>query len=585
MKRTMFLIAVLLAVTVSSLWTQTTFIQSNGYEYKETRNSDNTITIYMSGEYKGDLIIPSSLYGIKVTGIAKNGFMNYFGMIKLTSVVIPNTITFIGESAFFAQDKIKELTIPASVKRIDAEAFYSTKISKLVIPASLSPGTNGQLGNSSKGAFDGKYYEEKTGFIIILPAGMDGLVIKNNFGQSLANYYVNQGKAAGIYAKDGSTWSKITQQELTRRETAQKEAEKKANEPWTYASSGEANYKNGNYDQAIADYTQAIRLKPDYTYFYSDRAEVYMKKGDYDKAIADYTEAIRLHKKDEYLYQPYEKRAKAYMKKGDYDNAIADYTEAMQLSKFTYYCERAEAYMKKGDYNQAHADIDKELKRYPKSQEAKDLDAELKKLEEAARKEAARKAELDPNTHFNRGKTNYDKKDYDRAITDFTKAIQLDPDYVEAYKYRALAYYEKGNYDKVFADCNETIQRGNSTIKTSAYVIRANTYVKIGDYDKAIDDCTEVIQLNPNYADAYTSRAVAYGKRNKKGDVDKVIADCDEAIRINSNSASSYAERGWAYFQKRKYKEARADANAALRLDSKFQRAKDLDEELKKKKK
>ena len=50
----------------------------------------------------------------------------------------------------------------------------------------------------------------------------------------------------------------------------------------------------------------------------------YAKKGDYDKAIADYTEAIRLDPKDAAAYY---NRGTSYAHKGDYDKAIADYTE------------------------------------------------------------------------------------------------------------------------------------------------------------------------------------------------------------------------------------------------------------------
>ena len=54
----------------------------------------------------------------------------------------------------------------------------------------------------------------------------------------------------------------------------------------------------------------------------------YANKGDWDKAIADCSEAIRLNPK---LAVVYGYRGFAYDSKGDYDNAIADYTEAIRL--------------------------------------------------------------------------------------------------------------------------------------------------------------------------------------------------------------------------------------------------------------
>ena len=45
-----------------------------------------------------------------------------------------------------------------------------------------------------------------------------------------------------------------------------------------------------------------------------------------------------------------------------------------------------------------------------------------------------------------------DKGDYDRAIADFDQAIQLKPDYADAYYNRGIAYHDKGDYDRAIAD-------------------------------------------------------------------------------------------------------------------------------------
>ena len=65
------------------------------------------------------------------------------------------------------------------------------------------------------------------------------------------------------------------------------------NDARSYYNRGAAYYKNGDYDNAVADYTQAIELSLDGAYYaYLGRAEACHDKGDYDKAISDLTQAI-----------------------------------------------------------------------------------------------------------------------------------------------------------------------------------------------------------------------------------------------------------------------------------------------------
>src|SRR5208282_3414783 len=72
----------------------------------------------------------------------------------------------------------------------------------------------------------------------------------------------------------------------------------------------------GEYDRALLDYEQAIRLNPSSANPYNNRGIIYRIKGDYDRAIADYDEAIWL-KSGDYPAAFYN-RALAYADKGEY---------------------------------------------------------------------------------------------------------------------------------------------------------------------------------------------------------------------------------------------------------------------------
>jgi lipoprotein NlpI len=95
--------------------------------------------------------------------------------------------------------------------------------------------------------------------------------------------------------------------------------------------------------------------------------------------------------------------------------------------------------------------------------------------------------------------------EYDRAIADYTTAIQLKPDYAEAYNDRGFAYYLKG------------------------------------DAERAIADYTRAIELRPNYPKAYNSRGVAYMAHGYGAA--KSVPDFDRAIALNPDFRYAYINR------------------------------------------
>ena len=110
-----------------------------------------------------------------------------------------------------------------------------------------------------------------------------------------------------------------------------------------------------DYDGAIADSSEAIRLDPTNTSAYANRGFARNAKGDFDGAIADASEAIRL---DYTNTSAYNNRGFARRAKGDFDGAIADYNEAIRLepTNVVVYNNRGVAYENKGMYAQANAD-------------------------------------------------------------------------------------------------------------------------------------------------------------------------------------------------------------------------------------
>lgn len=95
-----------------------------------------------------------------------------------------------------------------------------------------------------------------------------------------------------------------------------------------YMNLGKMQELQGNNQEALNSYTEAIKQYPENTRFISSRAELYLKLENYAKAVSDYSEIIRLTPgdMDAYAYRGY-----AYCKMKDLDKAKADLT--LVLSK------------------------------------------------------------------------------------------------------------------------------------------------------------------------------------------------------------------------------------------------------------
>ena len=96
----------------------------------------------------------------------------------------------------------------------------------------------------------------------------------------------------------------------------------------TYNHRALVQHANHEYDAAIADLTEAIRLDPTNSNFYSNRGRTYNARKEYDRAILDLDQSIRLNPANPL---PYWNRAISYENKGDLDRALADWRTTLRF--------------------------------------------------------------------------------------------------------------------------------------------------------------------------------------------------------------------------------------------------------------
>jgi tetratricopeptide (TPR) repeat protein len=99
------------------------------------------------------------------------------------------------------------------------------------------------------------------------------------------------------------------------------------------------------------------------------------------------------------------------------------------------------------------------------------------------------------NALFNRGHGWDQKRDYDRAIADYTASIALDPNDEHAYLYRGNAWASKRQADRAIADYSEAIRLNPEFAE--AYYSRSKLWRRKGNYVRAKDDLDKAIKLDP----------------------------------------------------------------------------------------
>ncbi len=133
---------------------------------------------------------------------------------------------------------------------------------------------------------------------------------------------------------------------------------------------------------------------------------------------------------------------------------------------------------------------------------------------------------LDADAYASRGTQHLTSGDYDRAIADFDRALELDPR-PESYYNRGVAYYSKNDVDKAIADWNNAINLNPRDGR--AYRQRGNAYSIKGDYSLAMADYNRAIELEPTDAKAYYNRGLVFKAR---GEAAKATADFTTVLTL-----------------------------------------------------
>ena len=231
-----------------------------------------------------------------------------------------------------------------------------------------------------------------------------------------------------------------------------------------------------DWDAAIKDYDEAIRLGPQISAYWNNRANYYSRKREYQKALDGYDEAVRLTPTS---FIPLGNRGNVFLNTREWDKALEAYDRALKVN---------------GTYSRSYA--------------GKSTAYREKRRYDLALKEAERAMELEPTSPHSllaRGLAFAALKEQDKAFADFEEALRFDPLFGAAYFGRAGVYLARKDYQPAIRDLDTAIRL--SPKYSAAMVRRAEAWKACGNPHRALADLKEAIVVDDLFPPAYRDLA------------------------------------------------------------------------------
>ena len=367
---------------------------------------------------------------------------------------------------------------------------------------------------------------------------------------------------------------------------------------------------SGDTERSLQSFAKAIEINPKYGSAYESRARIYRKQKKYDRALAEMDAYIREISEPKYKAPAYRVRAIILQESGDNEGAIRGYGKAIEFDPnyVAAYEARAKLYRDAKEYDLALKDVDAALEntRSPTAyqQYLRGIILQDRGNDEAALEAFSKAIEIDPNYSFAYGSRSLiykNLKKYDlalqdinaaveyspsptayyyrirgdiweksgekeAALIDYTKAIELDPNYSSAYLYRADLYRNMGKYDLALSDINAAIEKTSSPTAYH-YWLRGDILEKSGDREGAIGEYSKALEINPKANYIREARRSLYEKMGKQ---DIVLAEFDSLIKEASmpkEKAGYYRQRARILLKKDDKEGALEDYAKAVEID------------------
>ena len=315
--------------------------------------------------------------------------------------------------------------------------------------------------------------------------------------------------------------------------------------------------------KALADYNEAIRLKPKETQPYEERAQLFYEQGKYDLASADYRKMVELKPGDVMGYMGLGRNANAQER---WEEAIKqfDYVTKLESEYSSGYSFRAESYIGLEKWNEATDDIIKALS-IDWDRKAHFLALTVKEpaftILVSKMKVQSAKAPNEATWPYIIA-TMYDNaKNYNKAIEYYSIANNKNMS-EKVYQKISNCHFRLGNYEEALANINQALNMDSTDVNFLAQ--KANIYYENGNAKAAVAEWDKVLTMQPEYGFGYYRRGWF---KELSGDLEGGLEDLSMAIVLEPKEPYFYETRGDLYVKLGKRDLAEADFKKVIEIE------------------
>ncbi|MGD1705185.1 tetratricopeptide repeat protein [Dapis sp. BLCC M229] len=307
--------------------------------------------------------------------------------------------------------------------------------------------------------------------------------------------------------------------------------------------------ENGQLQQAIACYEEAIKLKPQLVEASYKLGEILIQNGQLGEAVVCYQRVISANPKN---LEAYEKLGDGLLKQGQLDLALQNYQKAQQLepNNREFKQKIGEIYYRYGEAFQEQGKVEEAVKAYSQATENSpefdipygklgEIFSQQEKWKEAAKVyQKASEIKSDNSWYHNSlGEALKKLEKWEEAVTAYRKAIELNPNFSWSHNNLGDCLLKLDKWEEAVEPYRRAIELNPDF--TWSYINLGNTLWKIGNWQEAINPYHRAIELKADFPEAYQKLGYALKKRAEL-DLEESIKWYKKAIENNPDNEQLY---------------------------------------------